>query len=127
MECRTLTEAAKPILIEGKAIIQDPIKWGKNAEAYDIDGEKIRPTSDKACCWCPFGALNKARFDGNHSYKALNSARRHLANAMWPVSERECSLEYERLYNDIAQFNDQPKTTHENVMKAFDIAISGCN
>lgn len=57
--------------------------WARGAWARDKDGKKVSPTSQKAVCWCPEGAMRKVCTDsdglfhddvGFDVYKAFHDA-----------------------------------------------------
>ena len=122
-----LNQETKAILVEGKAIINNPDQWGKCANARNEEGNGINPISPKACRWCAFGTLNKARYDGNYSIKALNNARRELANAIEPLTDRgRISGKFGLLFGIITGFNDAGRVTHADVIEAFNEAIENC-
>lgn len=84
------------VLRDAKALIADPDRWIKGRNQMILDGRK---------CYCSVGAIEAAAQDDS-AYTAAWIAL-HDSLYTWP-----------------AQFNDSPKTTHADVMAAFDRAIA---
>lgn len=91
----------KDNLIAAKALIDTPAKW-------------IKGTSELDGCFCAIGALNRISPPLGHyddltppdpAYEALVSA----------LPDGECF---------VARFNDEPATTHADIMDLFDRAIA---
>ena len=120
-----VTQEAKAILLDGKAIISNPEDWGKHAHGYDATGQSVEPISPKACRWCAYGTLNKARYDGGYSIKALNLARLELANIIQPLVDKS-SISFGFCFGIITSHNDAERTTHAEIMEVFDEAIENC-
>lgn len=99
MENKT-NEEIKETLIKAKEIISDPDKWIKD-NYYDPDREG---------CYCSLGALGMAE-DGHPSGFSF-SLKYYLSEGL-----------PEGLYS-VADFNDDPETTHSDVMAMFDKAIA---
>ena len=118
-----LEQETSKILIESKAIISDPDKWGKGYNAYNAEQKKVDPTNPNACQWCAFGILNKARHMNKYSMKSLNRARQKLAQVMFPHRTDLETLAYRDLYNAITSFNDWNSTKHDDIIDAFSKAI----
>ena len=108
--------AATPVallLTEAKALIADEKHWCKNTAARDINGEKIDVFSPDAVCFCSYGALTRATtrrkgFDYNVSTEATNS----LNDASYFLYGKK-----------LVSINDATTTTHEDMMKVWDLAI----
>lgn len=95
------------ILTDAKALIDTPEKWTKGWFARSANNRRVRQGSNKACRWCVVGAVGVA------SGSSGSCAARALA------ALRECCSE-----DFIADFNDDPATTHADIMALFDRAIA---
>lgn len=93
-------------LIEIKNFLSDPARWTKDAYARDKNGKQVSTDDETAYCFCLTGLL-------------LNKQ----------VSAKPCSAvlralhKLEGSYINIPEFNDDVKTTHEDVLKLLDSAI----
>lgn len=93
-----------------KKLISDPACWTKGAYAKGADGKYTSPTGllthkypNPPVCFCSVGAI--AHVIGSHN---ITEHIRYLNMAVNGL---------------VVTFNDQPATTHEDVMKAFSKAI----
>ena len=120
-----LNQETKAILTDGKVIISNPNQWGKCHDAYDAKGKSVKPMSPKACRWCAFGALHKARYDGGYSMKAMNRARLELANVIQPLVDKS-SISISSCFGIISGHNDAERTTHTEIMEVYNEAIENC-
>lgn len=93
----------KQILTQARELISDPKRWTKGYFAKTALGAPCGSLSDRAICWCISGAINKVSEFKNHQV-----AYDRLRLVVGPL---------------ITQFNDDPKTTHADVIAAFDRAI----
>lgn len=87
-----------------RALIDTPEKWTQGAYALDANGKSTDPKSDVAVCFCISGAFwridwDKGAPDGFSAFKR--------AAGRYPVD-----------------FNDDPGTTHADILAAFDKAIA---
>lgn len=88
-----------------KALIDTPEKWTKGTLARDSIGISVLVRSDDAVCFCVLGALGRAATEtGPH---------------VWAIRD---SLPAP--YLAVSKFNDDPTTTHADVMALFDRAIA---
>lgn len=88
------------LLVRARELIVSPEKWIKGA--YEVNG-----------CYCMSGALRKVRTKRNdiyvdYSYFEAYDLLRTSTGA----------------HGCIPEFNDDPETTHEDVMRVFDSAIA---
>jgi hypothetical protein len=98
------------ILKAAKAKIATPERWIKHSlsSTVDIDGQ---PTQ----CYCAVGAINAAYSD---AYKDPNW------EFPWPPDDPFLVIESSLPFGvRISSFNDDPNTTHQDVMGLFDRAI----
>lgn len=99
------------VLRRAKALIDTPAKWTKGALARDAAGTRLpwsaRPPYDGAVCFCAEGALAKA-------------AGESLPHRPWMAMQEAVGTD------SLFEWNDEPTTTHAEVMAAFDRAIAAC-
>lgn len=97
----------KENLIAAKALIDTPEKWGK---------DEYEPGPG---CYCLAGAIFAAKGEGFNPWKENNSPEaKAIENGL---NELYDGLSPWRSYVD---FNDDPSTTHANIMALFDRAIA---
>ena len=101
------------LLVEARSLISDPQCWVKHdaAKALDRYGTywTVRPWHPSACKWSPKGAVKKiaVHFDMNYA-----------------VEQDAVALLVSVSGNDsLIAFNDNPDTTHSDVLALFDKAI----
>lgn len=99
-----MTEQLVDILRRGRERIATPDKWTKGAAARTSTGRRCMETSPRAVCWCMIGAINAEL--GGLGWRAVEPAREALGVGYVP------------------RFNDNPATTHADVLAAFDRAIA---
>lgn len=90
------------LLQEGRARIESQEAWIKHMAARDSEGRSVSCLSEEACRFCAFGAVY-----GN--LPALT------------FLERAVHKLYKR--HGIVRFNDRVETTHEDVLRVYDLAI----
>ncbi len=98
----------KEILVAAKELIDTPVKWIKKESWFvkNIDGQKID-------CYCAIGAVAHVTADNQISNDSMVAATKRFLRVNNITS--------------IILFNDDPETTHEMVMRAFDATIESCN
>ena len=101
----------KDILNKAKELISNPNHWAKGSYAFNKQGKEVSYESNDACQFCALGAINKVS-----SSNPLSLARYRAA-----VSLRKC---LPKDFNYVDVFNDSPTTSHEDVLKLFDMAIN---
>lgn len=87
-DCKTVAE-----------LLADPKRWTKGANARDKRGVEVNTHSPNAVCWCSSGATKRIYSDN------LAFVRFRLRTAIGNLSA-----------SSILEFNDNPKTTHKQVM-----------
>lgn len=94
----------KTTLQEIRGYLADPARWTKGATARDKNGVSTSSQNPSAICHCIFGAVLKfKRFPENRPVLS------HL-NALAPGRK-------------VIKFNDDPRTTHADVLAFLDLAI----
>ena len=109
------------VLSNAKKLISVPERWTKVESAKASDGSSVGADSPIACSWCAHGALKKACHDYSGTQEGSNllffgedglfvKALRYL---------RLCSPRSE----GVIVFNDNPDTSHSDVLKLYDDAL----
>lgn len=80
-----------------EALLAKPEAWAKGQYARDRNGYECSATNDKAVCWCIEGAAMRV-----HSHASV-------IPLMDGVGES-------RGYDGVVDFNDDPKTTHADIL-----------
>jgi len=88
-----------------RALIDTPEKWTKEACVRDAAGYSVHNKDDDAVCFCIVGALHRG------------SAPAYVDNLL----RHELPPEH---VGSLYVFNDDPATTHADVMALFDRAIA---
>lgn len=102
------------ILKAARELLSDPAKWTKGAGARDADGNPVGDRYRGAICWCLDGALRRHRFKFDPSGEDYTRALRALGKIARSRSN----------HTGIVAFNDNPKTTHADVLSLLDEAIA---
>lgn len=100
----------KEILTNARAKIERPETWIKGDDARDAVGKVVTPSDLAACRFCAYGALHAAaggRVASGESYACLM--------ALKPASE---------MHDGLQDYNDDPATTHRDILDLFDKAIA---
>ena len=109
----------KEILIKARALIADPEHWIKEDYIQDINHNSLNYTDrgQEAKCFCFIGALIYARNTTDDKVRITE-----LDNLIIPHIPKEFKggCDY---YASIVAFNDDPSTTHSDVLAVLDQAI----
>lgn len=97
-------------LVKARELLSDPEKWAKEDFAYTADEAPVHPLDPAATCFCLLGALE--RVTRNRDGLAYLDARQAI-RGMLP-GEHDC----------VPEFNDDPDTTHADVLAVLDKAIA---
>jgi hypothetical protein len=86
-------------------LLDTPEKWTKEVFARDCKGDEVDPESPEAVCWCVKGALQKC----------------------YPNYDDRWEAAYHRLlevrkYKHIVDWQDDPRTTYEEIIKVLKLA-----
>lgn len=93
------------ILVAARELLSARKRWTRYYMARNADGAEIDPRSEKAVCWCLFGAVQKFSPLGTwHHCGALD-------------------LVHNVVGRHISGLNDDPNTTHANILRVLDAAI----
>lgn len=110
---------ALPVLREARALISDPSRWTKGAEARDIGGKSISSRSDSAVCFCSSGAVEHIVWRDRASCP-VSTNKALFAGLIALCEEVERDTGYRK---PIEVWNDNEARTHEEVLTLFDLAI----
>ncbi len=102
----------KKFLTEARVLIQDEKSWCKKSPARNKRGIGVFVDSPEACQFCAIGALAKVA-EANHG--------RFENNLVYTMALDHLSKQLE--WRPITDFNDDPKTTHQDILSLFDKAI----
>lgn len=117
------------IVKKARELISDRAHWGKGyyaaAEKQD-DDDMMRFERDwnslEATCLCSLGAVRKAaNLEGVDGYRAEDEFTRAIIGC---VPQKYMAEFAEQPYVRVSEFNDDPETTHEQVLGAFDCLIA---
>lgn len=109
-----MTQTPLEILIAARAKIAEPERWTKGTFSRNAEGEPCAVDwGPAAVCWCALGAINATTNKMHQLYELKSAAKDALALAVSPS------------HDSVAYFNDDPATTHADVLAAFDRAIAG--
>ncbi len=96
----------REILIAARALIAQPENWTKGAFALTSTGSLGRPGHEESTCFCVAGAI-------------LHTQPSTSVRQILKLIEKVLPGEFE----SVPDFNDDPHTTHADVLAAFDRAI----
>ena len=88
--------------------------WCKGAESMRIDGTRCEPDSRDAAQFCIMGSINRTSKSSNE--------RESMIASLLPFVPSNCS-DPKTLGTRISRFNDNEKTTIEDVLTVFDDAM----
>jgi len=96
--------------------------WKQGWFAYDAGGQETSSFSRDAVCFCCHGAIDRAVFE---------IARGRNDYSVWPIEATATSLLMKAIHRNvgstfepcIADWNDAPERTQDEVLAAFDEAI----
>lgn len=95
------------VLVAARELIAEPEHWTKGASARGKSGAKVDPDGRAAVSFCATGACYRAtRRDWRHAPAAIDA----LQDAV--------------NYSGIVYYNDEPTTTHTDILAVFDKAIA---
>lgn len=90
-----------------RALIEDPYNWLRGRWASNPYGEACGSTDPEACAWCSMGAIEAA----SNSDAEAEAAYEFLCCGIGDFDA------------DVAQWNDNPRTLHPDVIAAFKEAV----
>lgn len=110
------------IIKDAKELINTPEKWGKGASAFNSAGNVVSYKDTKAVCFCITGAIIAARekFEKNNKNRLIFNEKIYdlfpteFLGQLYIFRDKGCQL---------IEFNDNLRTSHEQVMHLFNITI----
>ena len=111
----------RELLRKARSIIEDPKRWCKKTNAADVSGKPCHPSSNRALRFCLYGAVDRAGTPEGHA--DIVRAHTVACNALTDIIGREKYDDGFAKYTGPAGFNDDPKTTHRDILKLIDRAI----
>lgn len=104
------TRDAEKILAEARDLVSSG--WTKGFMARDGEGQPTQPLHQAAVCWCVMGALVKASVKPESDFGASSADSAALLHRFLPWGV------------GLAEFNDDPTTGQEDVLRLLDQAIA---
>ena len=102
-----MDESTRDILKVMRKRLEAPERWAKGSFSLNAVGELVLPRSKDAICWCLLGAVYR---DVPHA--AWEPCVQALTDALPPEGR------------NLTWFNDEPGTTHADIMALFDRALA---
>ena len=114
------------ILKEAREIITPEDRWTKGVLARDKQGDAISPDSIEAVCFCAMGAIDKAAYMQEYplSSDVPDIGAGEIAAEVICLLGEEVNRRYRGGTISVNAWNDDPSTTHKDVLKMFDRAIT---
>jgi hypothetical protein len=100
------------VLKKAKEKLSDPDKWVKDSEYVTNDG-----------CMCAMGAVYQSLDPDARDQRDLSSEKERIAQIVEGKLDYAAAEHTDYLMSCVIFFNDFGGTTHEDLMKVFDIAI----
>jgi hypothetical protein len=95
-----------------RELISDPKNWIRGDLAVDLQNTPVDPEAPEACKFCLMGAILRV------------SPRPGVIVRASPLIDIIYRFLPESNYKQITKFNDDPMTTHQNVLAVLDQAIA---
>lgn len=106
----------KQILTRAREILTPPKAWTRGTLARDKNHNSTNLYGEDAICFCSIGAIVRAAHQLN-AHEAEAEALLQLSNVIVAGKKQKVF---------ISDFNDDPDTTHTDVLNLFDRAIASC-
>lgn len=111
-----------------KVLLAKEETWCKKASALDQNLRPVSVSDPRACSWCLWGASVRSTPDNDTQVELRLALRRAAADLI--VKERNIKelggvrIVHNTTSIDIVHFNDDSRTTHEDVIDVIDRAIA---
>lgn len=123
-----LSPEAREILLISRALVD--YGWTQGDMALNKKKGYTHATSSEAVCWCALGAIDRAVFflDGEQHVEGSSGYMRVAQGKEQAIIALAHAMK-ERVYSNqdvemlVVEFNDDPKTTQQKVVAAFDQAL----
>lgn len=109
------TKTAKDLLIEARAVIEDPQNWITGHYAQDRTGRSVAEWSAQACKWCAKGALYKVIYGTRDGFVTSVEENGRAHNAL------DAAALVLKGHDSIIALND--REGHMAVLEAYNHAI----
>ncbi len=103
-------EELRRIFRRAKKLLEDPDNWIQGRLSANRMNETCEIDHHTACRFCLMGAVVRAKIELGH--RDVDAIR-----VLWDTSSEVND------HGAVYQFNDHPKTTHEDVLRVLDSAI----
>lgn len=94
------------VLKKVRALLSNPDRWTKGEMARNMFGAPIDPAGPNVTCWCIMGAVHHETNDDPF-----------LAGSAYQIVRAQLQG------RSVSEFNDDPTTTHADIMAILDKAI----
>jgi len=111
-------KSVEEVLRAARSLLSDECRWTKGAHARSPLGLPVDACHPMASCYCLQGAITRAA--GGTTAPGCEGAISEVEG----VVARALSLGF-TLFSPSQAFNDDPETTHEQVLAVLDEAIEG--
>lgn len=115
---KTDKEQAIEVLRKGRKEIEDPTHWIKGEAAATAEGAPVDPTDPRAVCFCAIGSVRK------YSTEPSGRGMINTYPGLKAMAALRAAIPSEAPALRIPTFNDNPKTTHADILALFDRAIA---
>ena len=95
--------------------------WAVNYEAYNLLGNPVASLADDAVAWCVLGALHKASYNKLNQFLDTDIAYDLAANVF--IDSLGDVMPSNPQRRNLADWNDEPGRTKQEVLTAFEQAI----
>lgn len=109
-------------LTVARSLIEKPENWTQHAFARDAHGGRINVNSPNAKCFCLAGALQRAYYKPG---LVPNTGGSRLCSGAIPLTDSARAIG--SCNGSFVDYNDDPKTTHADVLWLLDATIERLN
>lgn len=113
MPTDTDTLTPRTALLQVRALLAEPERWCKCSPACDAIGGGVNPVDPTACRWCLDGAIQFVVGDDPELLAKVRTIIHPVARRLYP---------YRRGFSHMG-VNDDPATTHADILAVLDAAI----
>jgi hypothetical protein len=98
------------VLIRVRKRLSNPEAWTKHSKAKDRYGAAVGYNSPEACSWCLLGAIQRESADSRQDDHVIYRMRSFIRA--------------DRRDRFLVSINDNPRTTHQDILKWLDTVIN---
>ena len=110
----------KTLIQKTRTLIERKENWTKGAFARNFGGYVVESASNDAVCWCVSGALRRVFAQEDAEAK---TDKMYEKNNVFEQLNEVIKEGTKGVFGMISAFNDDSKTTHEDVLRVFDRVI----